>query len=114
MSLALQEAFVEFLGAAVRGAIRSELALVLAPGVLAQTPKSSRPCDELLTVSAAAQFAHVSQGTIRNWLKKGLRRCGHGRTIRIRRQDLEEFMSQPQRGAPLSAEQRAAKIVGGR
>ncbi len=47
---------------------------------------------EFLTVGEAAQLLHVSESTVRNWIKDGLLRCmRHGRVIRILKNDLLSF-----------------------
>ena len=54
------------------------------------------------TLSEAAEYACVSQSTIKNWLAKGMlpyeelpsRGIGHHRFRRIRKDDLDEFLNQ--------------------
>lgn len=97
-----------------REIVRSELERVAGPRI---GPKSAPPrvdSSGFLTIAASAKAASVSVGTVRNWLAKGkLRRYGHGRLVRVSHQELLGLLQQPQRGAPLSAVQRAAKIMGG-
>lgn len=67
----------------------------------------------LLTVAAAAVVASVSKGTICNWMKAGkLTRYGHGRLVRVRKDEVLTLMKQPKRSAALTPEERAAKILG--
>lgn len=54
---------------------------------------------EFMTKEEAAELLSVHPETIRRWhLKEGLKVYKHGRTLRIRREDLMEFMSQSSRG----------------
>lgn len=58
----------------------------------------SRPNgDEYLTTKAAAKLAHVTVATIRRWIrKKHLKKHMAGARVRIRRVELERYLS----GAP--------------
>jgi excisionase family DNA binding protein len=47
---------------------------------------------ELLTVRHAADFAIVSQATVRRWLKDGLPHFRAGSQIRIAKEDLVNFL----------------------
>jgi len=50
--------------------------------------------DEYLSTSDAAQIARVTTGTIRRWVReKTLTKYGKGARVRIRRDELEEYLS---------------------
>jgi excisionase family DNA binding protein len=54
------------------------------------------------TVLEAATYASVSETKVRRWLKQGLRHIKHGpnnSAIRIRHEDLEEFLGRHTRQA---------------
>lgn len=74
--------------------------------------------DELLTPEEAAAVAKVSPATLRRWTSsRGLRKCGSGRAVRIRRGDLVAFLSGGRTLAPAArqtAEDRADEILGRR
>lgn len=105
--------------AAMEGAIREMVREEVLAAVARATRDESEirtgkpsPVDEFVTTAEAARVASVSVGTVRNWLSAGkLTRHGHGRLVRIRRLELLAFLAQPRRGAPLSPEQRASKIL---
>jgi excisionase family DNA binding protein len=40
----------------------------------------------------AADYADVSKGTVRNWFGRGLKRSVIGRTVLIRKDDLDDFL----------------------
>jgi excisionase family DNA binding protein len=51
--------------------------------------------DELLTLSKAAALIDVGTSTIRAWMKSGrLPRVGEGKTVRVRRADVLNALSQ--------------------
>ncbi|MDP2671749.1 MAG: helix-turn-helix domain-containing protein [bacterium] len=56
----------------------------------------SKPVEkEFLTLREAATMLGVHYETLRRWwLKKGLKGYKHGRTLRFKKDDLLEFMSQ--------------------
>ena len=77
----------------------------------AQLPGS----DEYLSYKDAAAMAHVSVGTIRNWMKQDLLRpCGPGRAKRFRRSDIDRVMSnsQKKKDAPPHVADQVALILG--
>jgi excisionase family DNA binding protein len=66
----------------VRTAIRQELG------------KKPAAAGEFVSVTKAAQIASVSPQTIRVWMKAGkLRGYNAGRVLRVRRQELEDFLA---------------------
>jgi excisionase family DNA binding protein len=51
------------------------------------------PADDYLTVNAAAAFASVAPGTVRRWVREGeLQNYRAGRTIRVKRNELERLL----------------------
>lgn len=84
----------------------------------------SKP-NEYLPTREAADFARVSTGTIRRWIREGrLEKLGAGREIRVRRDQLEQLMSggegrrkrisvaRPKRDRRLSPEEEAFAMLG--
>lgn len=52
---------------------------------------------EYLSVKAAAATAGVNPATVRGWIRDGkLKQHGPGRVLRIRRSDLDAFLSSPE------------------
>ena len=85
----------------IRAIVRDELA------------RSSRPTDEYLSTTAAAQFADVSVGTIRRWVREGkLKEHRAGRSVRVRRQDLERLLSKVPERTGLDPEAIARRVFG--
>lgn len=52
-----------------------------------------RIAPEYMTADGAAEYAQVSRATIYRWCKEGLPTVGTGGIIRIRRSDLDEYLS---------------------
>ena len=80
----------------LRPAIRDELRAVNAEAPPSLNPPNAAVSSQLLSVSETAAFCGVVEPTIRAWIKSGrLRasRLGGGRTYRIRRADLDAFLS---------------------
>jgi excisionase family DNA binding protein len=62
--------------------------------LVAVQPQRSNETGEFMTVATAAIAASVSVGTVRNWLRRGLlTKYGHGRIVRIRRNELLGLLS---------------------
>lgn len=81
-SLVNESALLDLITEAVRRAVREELAT--AP----QKPHS------YLDVAAAASLASVSPQTVRLWIRQGrLRRYSTGRSLRVRRDELEALLA---------------------
>ena len=92
----------------VRAAIREELAATLA--ATAGGPSTS----EFLTTEEAATVARVEPATVREWVRRGdLRRHQAGRELRVRRDELEEFLANGRRSeTEHTVEGLAVKILG--
>lgn len=75
---------LEGLRAFIADVVRSELKLT-----------SAKPAnDEYLSTADAALIARVTPGTIRRWVReKTLTKHGKGARVRIRRDELEEYLS---------------------
>jgi excisionase family DNA binding protein len=86
---------------AVRDAIRLELERF--------TPAAAAP---FLSVRDAAALVGVSRATLRGWTRDGLRGYGTGGQLRVRRDELEEFMAsaKPKRAAK-TPEQQAEEMI---
>lgn len=97
-------ALLDALRVAIRQIVREEIELALA--------ETTEPA-EWLTTREAAEFARVSQGTLRRWRREGrLRAEGAGNRLRWRRSDVEKMMRddgkrQAPRVAPRSRPARA-------
>ncbi len=54
----------------------------------------TQPPDEYLSTADAAQIARVTTGTIRRWVRdRELTKHGKGARVRIRRDELEQYLS---------------------
>jgi excisionase family DNA binding protein len=89
--------------------VQTEVAAQVA-AALAERPAVA----ELLTVKQAAAVAQVAPATIRRWIRTGYLNAHHaGRAVRIKRVDLERFLSSNHRVAGnLTPEQCAARDFG--
>ena len=70
---------------------------------------------EFLTVNEVARCSSVSVGTVRRWIREGkLASCQAGRSLRVKRCDLELFMSRsaPKVEGVIDFKARASQIVG--
>jgi len=68
--------------------------------------------DEYLSTADAAQIARVTPGTVRRWVReKVLTKHGRGARVRIRRDELEEYLSGTEEAAATPAD-RARKRFG--
>jgi excisionase family DNA binding protein len=66
--------------------------------------------DEYLSTAEAAQIARVTSGTIRRWVRsKQLTKHGTGSRVRIRRDELERYLSGEAEASP---EERARRRFG--
>jgi len=99
----------------VRSAVRDELRSAFEEALRTVKPTSGQ---EFLSVKEASRVAGVSAGTVRTWIQKGhLRRFGEGRVVRIRREELIQWLASGdgRSGAEdVSWEQQAAAILGRR
>lgn len=76
---------IDILRDAIAAIVREEVAK-LAP----------RQVDDYLTVNAAAEFASVATGTVRRWVREGLiAEHRAGRSLRVKRADLERLLAAP-------------------
>ena len=93
----------------VRAAIREELA-----ATLAATAGGAASTSEFLTTEEAATVARVEPATVREWVRRGdLRRHQAGRELRVRRDELEEFLANGRRSeTEHTVEGLAVKILG--
>ena len=88
-----------------RKAVREEM-----KAALAELPRSDR--DGTMSVAKAAEFACVSDATIRDWISKGkLRALMAGNRYRIRMSDLESCMSPLHASSRMDIDKEASKIV---
>lgn len=108
----VEHALRELVRDAVRQALEEQLPAVLskvAPATVAA------PASDYLTPDEAGALARVKPETVREWVRQG-RLPGHhaGRSLRVRRDELEGFMRGRQEG-PTEAEleKRALAIVRG-
>lgn len=86
--MSLEEAIAEAVGRAVRKALQD-----------IRTPQAES--DELLTLREAADVAHVSLSTVRQWLARGLlTRRGEGRAIRVLRSEVLSVKPAPTGESP--------------
>ncbi len=102
--------------AAVREEVRAALRELLQPVLDARRPEPSGP--PYLTVKQAAEFAGgVRPETVRAWIKSGeLPRHGKGRVLRVRREQLEDFLARggaERETSELDLDARAREIVAG-
>lgn len=89
----------------VRNVVREELRAALAE-------LKPRAPGEYLTVVQAAEAAQVAEDTVLRWLGNGrLKGSRAGARWRVRRDDLERFLSEPAE-SELTAEQAVAKALG--
>jgi excisionase family DNA binding protein len=98
------------LATAIRQLVQTEVAAQVA-AALAERPAVA----DLLSTAEAAQYAKVSQRSIRRWLDQGKLRALHaGRELRIRRADLDQLMcgGRRRKAAELTPEQLAARDFG--
>ncbi len=74
---------LEGLRAFIASVVRDEMKLTATPAN-----------DEYITTADAAQIARVTPGTIRRWVRDGeLTKHGKGARVRVRRDELEEYLS---------------------
>jgi excisionase family DNA binding protein len=97
----------------VREVVREEVRLVLREeiaGMRGQTAASGA-C-EYLAVSEAAEVAGVHEATIRAWIAQG-QLPGHraGRHHRVRRDELQRFMSSEKERSTIDLETRVARLA---
>jgi excisionase family DNA binding protein len=80
-----------------------------------QLGETTQSAVEYLSTKEVAAAAGVAQGTVRRWIREGkLRSCQAGRSVRVKRSDLENFMC---RGVPdveglIDFKARAAELLG--
>lgn len=71
--------------------------------------------EPFLTITEVAVLAKVDPGTVRRWIREGkLASFKAGRALRIRRADLEQFMSRavPDADGVIDFKARAAELLG--
>jgi excisionase family DNA binding protein len=91
---------------ALREAVRDEVRTAMAE----LKPKVT--AGDYLSVADAGQIADVHPDTIRLWMKQGkLERHQAGRELRVRRADLERFLSQGPTSEGPSPDEAAASIL---
>ena len=57
--------------------------------------KSKNNNQPLMTIQEAADFLKIHKETVRRWFRKeGLKGLKHGRTLRFRKEDLLDFLTQ--------------------
>jgi excisionase family DNA binding protein len=101
---------------AVKEAIRDEIRNVIREELGARTHEPVEPrVVSVLSVREAAQLLQVDHKTVRKWIRLGsLKALQHGRVLRIRRDDLDEFCRTAY-GAPKAPEasinEEAARIL---
>lgn len=75
--------------------LRDAIAAIVREEVAKLAPKGA-PADDYLTVGAAAELASVAPGTVRRWVREGqLTEHRAGRTLRVKRRDLERLLAAP-------------------
>jgi excisionase family DNA binding protein len=80
----------------VRAVVREEMKRVLREELRAaieQLRAAPNAGNEFLSVKEAAELTRVSEATVRDWMKRGLKRYGQGHVVRIRRAELLLFLS---------------------
>jgi excisionase family DNA binding protein len=76
----------------------------------AAAPATVVPTDAWLTPAAAAEYAAVSEDTLRAWISSGQLRAGRvGRVIRIRRSDVDALLAGQDASLNASAPKRAVE-----
>ncbi len=94
--------------------VREEFSRVVRTEVdtVAKNLISSGARSRTMTVSEASQFAGVTEGTIRDWIrKKKLGALKAGNRFRIRQEDLERSMTDRETSQAINVEREAARIV---
>lgn len=94
-------------------ALDEQLPRILADlGLVADAIGHAHP-DEWLSPSRSAEIAETTPATVRRWVREGVLPGGHaGRSVRIKRSDLEAFL---RRGpaSKLTAAGAVARVLGG-
>lgn len=80
--------------------------------------ESTQMPDPWLTLSAGAEYASVSEDTLREWISSGLLKAGRvGRVIRIRRSEIDALLSgkneRSETSSALTAKSSSREIVSG-
>lgn len=89
--------------------LRQELA-----SLRAEVCGSGRPgSGEYLSPKEAGELVGVNPATVRGWIAGGLRHYGRGRVLRVRRDELQAFLSDRQQGhdAKQTPEQEAVVLM---
>lgn len=76
-------------------------------------PSGPITAERLITVAEAAAVARVKEATVRGWVRRGrLQRCGTGRYLRIKEQQLRDLLSgDVQPAAPRRRKDRVTEIL---
>lgn len=109
MEAALRELLREVVRDEVRAVLREEL-----QAVMCGTARGASQAAAYLTTEDAAAIARVEPATVREWVRRGdLRRHQAGRELRVRRDELEAFLTTGRRSDDEhNVEALAVKILG--
>ncbi|HEY2746602.1 MAG TPA: helix-turn-helix domain-containing protein [Polyangia bacterium] len=112
VDVAIRDAVREAIRDVVREELRSAIRDELARAPVALSDRGVGDGDAYLSVGEAANIANVHEATIRSWITKGQLR-GHraGRHRRVKRSELEQFMSALSDGSEVDIEARAAALA---
>ena len=107
---------VESSNSGIDAQLRALIAPLVAAEVKRQLAEATAPA-EFMSAQEAAEFARVSDGCVRRWIREG-KLVGHraGRVLRVKREDLENLMRGGGRGddEDLTPEQEARRDLASR